>query len=201
MTTPGPDSDPTTSLALLEAATLAGGLASLDACLKQADVALLWTRTIEPGRLLFLLSGGVDELRSALRAGRALLGDGLVDALFLAHTHPSVLDLATRDSDGRIHSVTASDPWAAIGVVECKTVATTILAADTALKSANVKLVRLKLAEQTGGRGLLVVAGATADVESAVNAGATIAETRGQLTRTEPITAPHAALAAAIVGC
>ncbi len=201
MTTPGPNATTTTSLVVVETYSLARGLASIDACLKEADVELAWTRTIEPGRLVFLLRGGVEDLRSSLRAGRELLGPALTDALFLAHTHPAVLGFAT--GMGSTVATTRSETAlpAAVGVIECETVATTILAADTAVKRANVNLVRLKLAERTGGRGLLVVEGATADVESAVNAGATVAESRGHLTHTETITAPDVNLVTAIAGC
>jgi microcompartment protein CcmL/EutN len=56
----------------------------------------------------------------------------------------------------------------ALGIVETRTVAATIGAADRGLKGAEVDLVELKLADRLGGKAYCVFSGTVADVEAAV---------------------------------
>jgi microcompartment protein CcmL/EutN len=88
-------------------------------------------------------------------------GPALVDHLFLPAVHPDVARLL-RGSRGRI----TGD---ALGVVETKTVASTVGAADRGLKGADVDLVEIRLADRLGGKAYCAFTGTVADVEAAVD--------------------------------
>jgi microcompartment protein CcmL/EutN len=175
------------ALGLLESTSLARGLEADDAVRKEAAVRPLWTRAIEPGKLLVAFAGPVDAVRSSLRRGRAVLGDALAGDLLLTGPHPAVVRaLAQPSSPGDAHE--------ALGLVECATVAAAIHAADAAVKEADVLLFHVRTAGGMGGRGLVCLAGTEADVESAVYAGAERAEERAQLVRASVITGPATGL-------
>ena len=60
----------------------------------------------------------------------------------------------------------------AIGVIETTTVASSILSADAALKTATVDLIDIRIANGLGGKSFFTVTGEVSDVRSAVMAGA-----------------------------
>ena len=84
----------------------------------------------------------------------------------------------------------------AVGVVETTTVAASILAADIALKEANVDLLDLRVANGLGGKSFLTITGEVSDVRSSVQAAAGSAESSGRLARHVVIPRPHPELSA-----
>jgi microcompartment protein CcmL/EutN len=79
----------------------------------------------------------------------------------------------------------------AIGVVETTTVASSIVAADIALKTSSVDLIDLRIANGLGGKSFFVLTGEVSDVRSAVATGAGNAQSAGQLAREVVIPRPH----------
>ena len=80
-----------------------------------------------------------------------------------------------------------------VGIVETQTVASALLAADTALKRADVYLTRLQLAKGIGGKGFFMLAGDLHMVEAAIEAVAFAIEPP-LLLATELISQPHGEL-------
>jgi microcompartment protein CcmL/EutN len=163
------------SLGLLEVKTLTRGLTAADAMLKEAPITLLWTRAVEPGRMLVLIRGTVDDVRHALRRGRGAAGDDVHDEMFLPMPHPDLL-----------HALQHPPPpthGESLGLIECASVGSTLLAADAVAKQADVHLLALRLGADMHGKGLVAFAGEVSEVESALTRGAAIAEDRGMLLR------------------
>ena len=79
----------------------------------------------------------------------------------------------------------------AVGVIEGTGVAHTLVAADRALKDAQVSLVGIRVAIGLGGRAFFVVSGAQHDVEASINVGRRVLEESGSLHRSELIARPH----------
>jgi microcompartment protein CcmL/EutN len=79
----------------------------------------------------------------------------------------------------------------AVGVVETRSVAASIVAADQALKTATVDLLALRIANGLGGKSFFTLTGEVSDIRSSVAAGARSAEERGQLARQVVIPRPH----------
>jgi microcompartment protein CcmL/EutN len=76
-------------------------------------------------------------------------------------------------------------------VVETASVASAILAADSALKQATVDLLELRVANGLGGRSYLSLTGEVSDVRSSVLAGSKSAESAGMLLRQVVVPRPH----------
>lgn len=169
-------------MALLELDSIARGLLAADALLKQAPVDIALAEPTTPGKYLLLFSGGVAEVEESFKAGLEVAGSTLLDKLFL----PQAATALVRGLSGTFQE----DRQESVGVVETQTVASTLLAADTALKQAEVSLTRLHLARGIGGKGYFALTGELHMVEAALEAAALAIEPQFLVT-TELIRRPH----------
>jgi microcompartment protein CcmL/EutN len=166
--------EPAPALGLVECSSIAAGYEVSDAVVKQSPVRLLWARTTSPGKFVTLFSGDVEEVRQALARGLEVAGAAREDDLLIPNVHAHLLE-AVR-GPRRI----AVD---ALGIVETRTVASALLAADAAAKAAAAELLEVRLAQHLGGKGFFTLAGETGDVEAAVARGADVARAKGALLR------------------
>jgi len=176
-------------IGLLELCSIARGVEVADAVLWEADVELLFATPVQPGKYTLLFTGSVRDVESALARGAEVAGEDLVDRLFIQQLHEQVIPVLRRRGG---HIDGALD---AIGVVETRTVASAVIAADVALKTATVDLFDLRLANGLGGKSFLSLIGEVSDVRSAVFAGARSAQETNQLARDVVIPRPHPDLA------
>ncbi len=172
-------------IGVLELASIARGVEAADAVLWEAKVEMLFASPVQPGKYVMLFSGSVQDVSSALRRGAEVAGSDLVDELLIQQIHEQV-ELALRRRGGHIDG-----KLDAIGVVETATVASAIVAADVALKTATVDLFDLRIANGLDGKSFLALTGEVSDVRSSVLAGAKSAESKGQLLRQVVIPRPH----------
>lgn len=168
------------ALGMIECGSLSRGAVVVDAMLKTARVDLLFAQPVPPGRLLVAVAGDVAAVESAVESGLELAAARLEDALFIPRLHPQVLRF--------LHRPAAVDETGALGMVETRTVAAAIRAADAALKAARVALVSLHMGRHIGGRGMIHLTGDVADVQAAVDAGR-------QAVRLEELEIDHAVIA------
>ncbi|STW72470.1 Cob(III)alamin reductase [Klebsiella michiganensis] len=148
------------AIGILELTSIAKGMELGDAMLKSANVNLLVSKTICPGKFLLMLGGDIGAIQQAIETGASQAGEMLVDSLVLANIHPSVLPA--------ISGLNSVDKRQAVGIVETWSVAACISAADRAVKASNVTLVRVHMAFGIGGKCYMVVAGDVSDVNNAV---------------------------------
>jgi microcompartment protein CcmL/EutN len=148
------------AIALLELDSIAIGVRAGDAMVKRAPVEVTYAGTVHPGKYLVLVGGDVASVEEAYEAGLAAGAGALVDRIFLPAVHPEVVRIL-RGMRGRLNGH-------AIGVVETRTAAATIGAADRGRKGAEVELVEIRLADRLGGKAYCVFSGEVADVEAAV---------------------------------
>ena len=148
------------AIALIEFDSIAIGIRAGDAMVKRAPVDVTYAGTVHPGKYLVLVGGDVACVEESFAAGLAAGGDVVLDRIFLPSAHPEVVRYL-RGMRGRVTGE-------ALGIVETRTVAATLGAADRGLKGAEVDLVELKLADRLGGKAYCVFSGRVADVEAAV---------------------------------
>jgi microcompartment protein CcmL/EutN len=148
------------ALALLEFSSIAIGIQAGDAMVKRAPVESIQSGTVQPGNYLVMVTGDVAPVEEAVGAGQEVGRSALLDTVFLPNVHPGVV----AGINGR-RELRESD---ALGVVETRTVASAIHAADAGLKGAEVTLWQLRLADGLGGKGIVFFAGLLADVEAAM---------------------------------
>ncbi len=152
------------AIALLELESIAVGVVAGDAMVKRAPVESICAGTAHPGKYLVLVGGDVASVEEAYAAGMDVAGDSLLDHIFLPAVHPAVVECLRGE-----RSAIAGE---ALGVVETRTAAATIGAADRGLKGADVSLVEIRLADRLGGKAYCIFSGTVADVEAAVDVAA-----------------------------
>jgi microcompartment protein CcmL/EutN len=96
-----------------------------------------------------------------------MAGDHLAGQFLIPNIHPSVLE----SIDKRIP---APDDGNSLGLIETTNVAACIVAADSAVKAADVILLELRLANRLGGKSYVLIWGQVGAVEAAVSAGVAI---------------------------
>lgn len=185
-TLPGP------ALALFELESLARGIVVADALVKRAEVKIVLAEAVTPGKYLLVFTGREAEVAESYRAGVEVGGAMVIDQLHLPHIAEPIVAALLR---GEVARVGRDD---AVGIVELHTVASTLKAADVALKQANVRLTHLQLARGIGGKGWFTLAGEQHDVEAALE-GAAAAVPANVLVTTELIQRPHADLRGTVI--
>ena len=163
------------SIGLLESSSIAKGFEIADAVTKVSPVQLLWARTVSPGNYVVLFAGEVQENTYAMERGLAVGGDAVLDHILIPNVHVDLVPAIRGPRRVTVHE--------ALGIVEISSVASTILAADAAVKSSAVELIEVRLAMHMGGKGFFLVCGETGDVEEAVATGSEIARERKTLIR------------------
>lgn len=172
---------PGDALALVELDSIARGWRALDALVKEAPVTVLEANLVEPGHYLILFGGGVEETDRALAKALEIGADAVRERVFLPFAHPRVW--ACLSGQESLQDVDC------VGIVEGRAVAPTILAADAAVKEADVSLCALRLTPALGGKAYFVLNGAQHDVEAAVSSA--VARLEGRLHRAELIPRAH----------
>jgi microcompartment protein CcmL/EutN len=148
------------AVALLEFDSIAVGIEAGDAMVKRAPLDVIKAGTVHPGKYLVLVGGQVADVEEALEAGR-LVGSGhLVDEMVLPDVHDDVVAALIGGRE--------AGPGEALGIVETKTVAAVIEAADAGVKGASVTLREIRMADGLGGKGYLLFSGPVAEIEAAV---------------------------------
>lgn len=173
------------AIGVLELCSVARGVEVADAVLKEAHVEMLFATPVQPGKYVMLFTGAVQDVKASAARGVQLAGSDLVDQLVIPQIHEQVVPMLKRKG-GKING-----QLDAIGVIETTTVASTVSAADIALKTATVDLVDMRIANGLGGKSFFTLTGEVSDVRSSVAAGARMAQERGLLTREVVIPRPH----------
>ncbi len=163
------------ALSLIEFDSIAAGILAADAMVKRAPIDVIQAGTVQPGKYLVLIGGLTADVEESLAAGREVGGGAIVDLVYLPQVHPEVVE-ALRG--GRV-----PDPNDALGVVETRSVAAAIHAADAGIKGAEVRLVEVRLADGLGGKGIVLYSGLVADIEIAVALGVGVIDQAKQLVR------------------
>ena len=175
------------AMAVFEFDSISAGLVAGDAMVKAAPLGAIYAGTVHPGKYLVLVSGDTASVDEAVRVGQG--SETLVDMVFLPDVHPSVADAIS----GNARRAPVGDE--ALGVVETRTVATAIDAADAGVKAAEVDLAIIRLADGLGGKGYVLFSGVVGEVEAALDAAVSRAMGHGTLVRSDLIAQLHGEMA------
>ncbi len=179
------------ALAIVEFSDIPTGVFATDAMLKKAPIAFVKCGTISRGRYLTLIGGTTASVEEALAEGVDLGGDQVLDRIMLADVHPRVYDAI----------VGARRPvgTGALALIETDTVASNVRAAEVALKSTNVELVEIRLADSgLSGKGVSIYQGDLYQIQEAVEVAIRFLDEAGVPSRQRIIPSPHPSLVAQI---
>lgn len=171
------------AIALIEFDSIATGIRAGDAMVKRAPISFLQAGTVQRGKYLVLIGGDTASVEESLEEGLEVGGDAVVDKVYLPNVHPTVFDA--------VQGARQLGDYESLGVIETSTVASTIQAADAAVKGAAVTLLEIRLANGLGGKGIALVTGDVADVEAAVLIGTGVIEGQNLLIHSTIIPSLH----------
>lgn len=161
------------AIAILEFDSIAGGIEAGDAMSKRSPVEVLRAGTVHPGKYLVLVGGLTADVEEALDEGRVVGAASLTDVVYLPDVHPDVVE--------SIGGARRREAGEALGVVETRTVAAAVRAADAGVKEAEVSIRDLRLADDLGGKGYVLFGGPVSEVEAAVERAAATIKGDGSL--------------------
>ena len=164
---------------MIELSSVARGVVVADAMVKASPIGSMYAGSVHPGNYLVLVGGDTASVEEAMRAGVDAAVGATRDSLVLPDIAPSVVAAITATSSG------AEVGREAVGIVETTTVAGLLRAADAGVKSANVTIAGIRLADGLGGKAYVVFAGEIGDIEFAVDTAA--AATAGTLVESQVI--------------
>ena len=179
------------SIGLIELSSIAAGYQVADAMLKAAGTELLLARSICSGKYMTMVRGDVAEVMASVEAGRQAARGFIVDTFVIPNLHESIFPA--------IYGSNKVDNLESLGILESFSVASLIEAADASAKSAEVRLIEIRLAMALGGKAFVTMTGAVAAVQAAVDAGASVLGSKGLLVNKIVIPAPRKELLTEIV--
>lgn len=163
------------AVGLIEFNSIAAGIEAADYMLKASQVEPLMLKTICPGKFVVGVHGMVASVEAAMQAGLASSPETTVDHFTIPNITPEVI---TAMSCGVEH-VTG----AALAVIETFSVASTIVAADTAAKTADVQIAEVRIAMGLGGKAFTLLSGDIAAVQMAADSAADVVAESAMLVR------------------
>jgi microcompartment protein CcmL/EutN len=161
------------ALGLVELSSIAQGLYAADEIVKKAPVKLLSMAPVSPGKILIVFAGDEASVRESHQRGLEISEGWLTDELLIPRLDPQVIPA--------INDTVQVETLQATGMLETETAATCVIAADLAVKAAEVQLMEIRLARGIGGKGYFTITGPLEEVEAALAAGEAESRARGLL--------------------
>lgn len=150
------------SVGMIELSSIAKGIETCDSMLKSADVELLRASTICPGKYMVIIGGDTGSVDASMKVGEEVAAQFLVDKLLIANVSEQLMPA--------ISSTSQVPTEGAIGVIEFYSVASAIVAADTAAKAAAINLIEVRTGFAIGGKGFVTMSGDVSAITEAIKA-------------------------------
>jgi len=171
------------AIGLIELRSIALGIQTTDVMLKAGDVELLRAHVVCPGKYIVLIGGEIGAVRAAVAAGEQIAPHVVVDTLILPNVHPSIFPA--------LAAVSEIEQVRAVGIIETYTLASSIIAADVAVKAANVELMEIRLPFALGGKAFALLTGDVTAVRSGVDSAVNALKDEGIIESYVVIPSPH----------
>ena len=179
------------AIGMIEFTSIAVGMDAADRMVKTADVAPIFFKTICPGKYVAAISGGVAAVDASVRAGLEAGASSVADWFVIPNIQKEVL--------AALGGCQPIKEQGALGVIETFSVASAILAADAAVKAADVAVMDVRTALGLGGKGYVLLMGDVAAVQASVAAGSAHAAEAGLLVANTVIPRPADAFFAQVL--
>ncbi len=168
--------------------SIATGVKTADEMLKSADVELIMSSPICPGKYVILVSGNVGSVKNAVETGIRAADIFLVESHIINNLDDKVIPA--------LSATTEIKEMKAIGVIETISALTSVKAGDIAVKTSSVELIEIRIARGLGGKGFVVLTGELSSVKSAVKTCLSELKDGGEIVSTSVIPSPHPGLIA-----
>lgn len=171
------------ALGMIETNAIPVGVNAGDAMLKAASVELVSAQPVCAGKYIVVVTGEVAAVKASVDAGKIVAGPRLVDSMVIPHVHEQV--------PKAINACNEIGQVAAVGVMEAFSLCSAVVAADAAVKAADIRLIDIRLGRGLGGKSFITMTGEVAAVRAAIKAGENVPESAGMLSESVVIPSPH----------
>ena len=149
------------AFALIELSSISTGIITGDAILKAAPVSILKSGTVHNGKYLLLFGGSVASVEESYNTGIAFGSGYIINHIFLPNVHQQIYDCI----QGNRNQICEE----AIGIFETNSVAALIQSTDAAVKSTKISIIEIRLANDIGGKGLVLYNGKLEEIKEAIS--------------------------------
>ena len=179
------------SLGLVEMSSIAAGMEAADIMLKTSEVELIISRSICSGKYMVLIGGDVAAVQTAVETASQTIDYALIDTFVIPNVHRDIFPALSGHTDVK--------ELQSLGILESFSVASLIEGADSAVKSASVQLLEIRLAMALGGKAFCTITGDVAAVQSAIDTGAKLISEKGLLVNKVVIAQPRKELLSELI--
>lgn len=158
------------ALGILEFNSISKGFEVSDILLKSSFVEVEILRHICPGKFLTIISGDVEEVREALEKVNKDDDKKIVETNIISSAHEELLK--------GLKKRPLVLQYDAIGIMECSTVTSMLVALDAGLKASSVQLVKLVLGNGIAGKAYFIFTGSVSSVEEGIKASMKIIDSK-----------------------
>ena len=174
------------AIGVIELKSIAKGIEACDVALKSAGIRLISAHASCPGKYEIILTGAIADVTAAVEHVKSRFEEKLIDAAIIGRIDEQVITA--------LFGTQAPTQRGSLGIIEAYSAASTIKAADIAVKTSKVAIHELRISRGMGGKGVVLLTGDVGDVTAAVEAGAQYAQEQGLFCGSAIIPAPHAEL-------
>ncbi len=150
------------AIGMVELSSIAKGIETSDYMVKAAQVDLIRSSTVCPGKYVVIVGGDTGDVKASMKEGMERGAEYVVDSLIISNVHEQLIPALTG-------TVSVENPGA-VGVIEFYSIASAILAADEAAKAANITLIEVRMGYAIGGKGFVTLTGDVGAVRAAIAA-------------------------------
>lgn len=171
------------AIALVEYKSVPLGIQSANAMLREADVELVFSSPVCPGKYVSIIEGTVDSAKRALAKAESVGGEFLLDAQLILNPNPQVCP-----------AITGTNPVEDVenvGVIETIGAIASVKAGDLAAKSSHISLLEIRIARGLGGKSFAVFCGELAAVKNAATVCLREIGEEGGITSSTVVSAVH----------
>lgn len=148
------------AIGMVEYKTVSSGVTAADTMVKTSSVEVIQAATVCPGKYIVLITGELSAVRASIDAAKKNYGEQLIDSFVLGNPHEDIFKAIY--GGGEIGDAKA------LGVLETFSAPSIIVAADTAAKASEVKLIELRIARGMCGKSYMMLTGTVASVSAAI---------------------------------
>lgn len=149
------------ALGMIEFKTVSSGITVADQMVKSAHVEMIEGQVVCPGKYIALFKGDLSAVRSAVDIAEESAAGHLIGTFVLGNPHEDIFPA--------IYGTTRVDHVRALGILETYDVASLLVAADLAAKTAAVRLIELRIAKGMCGKSYMMLTGEVAAVQAAID--------------------------------
>lgn len=159
------------AMGMLEYKTVSTGILAADLLVKQARVEIVKAQIVCPGKYIIIFRGEIGAIQGAIETVKITYPEKLLDSFLLGNPHESIFSAIYGRRDIKKIGV--------LGILETRSAAAIFVAADEAVKTADIRLIKIRVASGMCGKSYVFLTGEVAAVQTAVKRARLVVNKKG----------------------